>query len=334
MPLIQCPDCTKQHSDAAVACPFCGRPHTRPKRSKILPKNKKQYAVDLVIGFFLAIFVALVASSILSVFLSLPVAIVNKAVILFTLVAFVVDLIRFKPSKENANEEEINKFFYFTFGPYGRLLYGIGKPWQPWMKAGAVLLIACVPVLMFTIDKLDSQAFLRNSNTAVAELAGSFSGLEECHTLSKCPEEYEKIAKVVRSYAIPRGAEGFVMVISKDNGIYRAISTEGAQIFSSRGYAPQPIPAANKNDKQAVIIRNFEPLFNQDFSQVISAFQTGRNSVEIARINTYKRSDSRLFRSLHKVNIKEHSIMIYIASDQGFLFTPRQEFFLQHDINR
>jgi hypothetical protein len=27
MPLIPCPDCDKQHSDAAPACPNCGRPH-------------------------------------------------------------------------------------------------------------------------------------------------------------------------------------------------------------------------------------------------------------------------------------------------------------------
>src|SRR6476620_4881020 len=28
MPLITCPDCDKRHSDAAPACPECGRPNT------------------------------------------------------------------------------------------------------------------------------------------------------------------------------------------------------------------------------------------------------------------------------------------------------------------
>lgn len=300
----------------------------------MLPTTKRQYAVDLSIGFFIATCAALVAGGVTSTFLSLPAAMINQILVLLTAVAFVADLIRFKPGMAVDDKVEINKFFYFTFGPYHRLFNGVKKTWHPWIRAGLVVLIACVAGLTVAFEKLDSQAFLKNSNTVVSEIAESLSALDGCQTLGKCPQEYDKTAKIVRSYAIPRGADGFVMIISKDNGVYRAIVTEGAQVFSSRRYALPPLSSANGDDKQAVVIHDFEPLFNQDFGQVVSTFRTGGNSVEIARINTYERNDSRLYRSLHRVDVGGRPVIIYIASNQGFLFTPRQEFFLQQDVRR
>ncbi|MGL5660496.1 MAG: hypothetical protein ACRC2U_19470 [Aeromonas sp.] len=57
MPLIQCPDCNKEMSDAAPACPNCGRPNdvieiAKPTASKPLSSHRK-VSIPLIIGIII-----------------------------------------------------------------------------------------------------------------------------------------------------------------------------------------------------------------------------------------------------------------------------------------
>lgn len=52
MPLIECPDCHNQISDAAPACPKCGRPND--KKNELPPEDKRTISIKLMTGIVIA----------------------------------------------------------------------------------------------------------------------------------------------------------------------------------------------------------------------------------------------------------------------------------------
>ncbi|MGL6147511.1 MAG: hypothetical protein ACRC1V_03440 [Plesiomonas sp.] len=52
MPLIECPDCHNQISDAAPACPKCGRPND--KKPELPPEDKRTISIKLMTGIVIA----------------------------------------------------------------------------------------------------------------------------------------------------------------------------------------------------------------------------------------------------------------------------------------
>lgn len=331
MPLTNCLDCGKEHSDTALSCPQCGRPNkTLFRGSRRFPKTKLQYGIDLAIGFILSV-IGLIFLSSIGEILSLPFIFTFRITFLIAASAFTVDLIRFKPGQDNDKNESASKLIYFTLGPYIRFFSMTKKSWQPWIFSAIALLIVGIPVLLLVLERFESQAFLKNSDSVVAEVSDLASDLKDCQTLEKCPEKYFQFAKVIKSYSIPQISEGFVTIVSKDNGIYKTIRTPGfPRAFSRR-------PALNNQEvvKEQIPIDNFEPLFNRDFTQVVETFRPDSISrVEITGVKNYRSNTSRVFRSLHRIDINGHPLVIYIASDQGFLFNPREQHLIDNQINR
>ncbi len=64
MPLVTCPDCSKSHSDAAPACPGCGRPNARApqQRATVTVEQTAKRWKMLKIGAVVAVLATLGAS--------------------------------------------------------------------------------------------------------------------------------------------------------------------------------------------------------------------------------------------------------------------------------
>jgi len=244
---------------------------------------------------------------------------------MFTVIVYIIDLVRYSPRSESGSGKEINRFQYFTLGPYQRFFAVANSKnmFSPLAKLVIVLIFISIPLSLYIIERLESQAFLGNSEVVVTEMSDSFSDLKDCKKLDDCPKEFEDLANVIRSYAMPSGANGYVMIVSKDNGIYKVIASEGKDWLLRRS---SPSPVGLKEDTP-LSSSTFEPLFNRDFSQLTSTFKSdGNSSIEIASIDTYMRGRSyRLFRSLHPVSVSGKRMVVYITSGQDFLLTPLQK---------
>ena len=67
MPLITCPDCQAQVSDAAPSCPRCGRPRTVSERPQVIEATGKSWKLPMVIGALMTAagcFVAMIGGAI------------------------------------------------------------------------------------------------------------------------------------------------------------------------------------------------------------------------------------------------------------------------------
>ena len=293
---------------------------------KRLPSRRASYAFNLAVGFIVSVVFCLVVGSLLGSSVSLPPFLLGRIAIIFTVIVYIIDLIRFRPSREPGSGKEINSFQYFTLGPYQRFFAFANSKnmFSPLAKLVIVLFLISIPLSLYIIERLESQAFLGNSEVVVAEMSDTFSHLKGCKKLDDCPKEFEDLANVIRSYAIPSGVRGYAMIVSKDNGIYKAITSEGKNRLFRNPPTVKPIGSKEGTDFP-LLSSTFKPIFNRDFSQLISAFKSdGNSSIEIASIDTFGRS-SRLFRSLHPVSVNGKTMVVYITSGQDFLLSPLQK---------
>ncbi len=299
---------------------------------KRLPSRRASYALELALGFIVSVVFCLLVGSLLGSSVSLPPFLLGRIAIMFTVIVYIIDLVRYSPRSESGSGKEINRFQYFTLGPYQRFFAVANSKnmFSPLAKIVIVLIFISIPLSLYIIERLESQAFLGNSEVVVTEMSDSFSDLKDCKKLDDCPKEFEDLANVIRSYAIPSGAKGYAMIVSKDNGIYKAIASEGRdELFRIH---PRLKPIGSKEDPP-LSSSIFKPLFNRDFSQLISTFKSdGNSSIEIASIDTFGRSSRlkhlpRFFRSLHPVSVNGKRMVVYITSGQDFLLTPLQKRF-------
>ena len=297
---------------------------------KRLPSRRASYAFDLTLGFIISSLFCLIIGSFLGQILQLPYGLLTRFVFSFTAIVYVIDLIKFAPKSKPVSRKKINPFSYFTIGPYRRFfkLTGGSKLFSSlWAKSIIVLAVITIPLSLYIIEQLESKSFLYNSKLVLAEMPESFSGLNNCRELDECPNKFRDVADVIRSYALTPGAKGYVMIISKDNGKYNSIASKGKDsVFLAAKSRARGIGV----EEDPVSTATFEPLFNRDFSQLVSAFKSeAESTVAIASIRKYGRDSYRLFRSLHPVSINGKRMVVYIASSQDFLMTPMQKYFLQ-----
>ena len=283
-----------------------------------------------MLGFIISSLFALVIGSFLGQFLFLQYGLALRIAFAFTAVVYIVDLIKFIPSSKPETNDKINPFSFYTIGPYRRFfkLVATDKLFSgAWIKLIIFLGAISIPLSAYVIEQLEAKSFLNNSQIVVAEMSDSFSDLADCKKLEECPKDFRDIVDVIRSYALPPSAKGYVMVVSKDDGIYRTIASEGKdRLFLA---AKRAVRQAGTIE-DPVSVTTFEPLFNQDFSQLMSAFKSkDQGAVTTISISTYRRNTSRLFRSMHPIDINGRRMVIYITSSQDFLLSPMQKNFLQ-----
>ena len=322
MPLSSCPDCGKEFSSIAIACPNCGRPRMGSRRIKRLPRTRKGYLFNSLIGFCLSCLLWIVLIQVFAGVLGFNQEQVIRFALGLSSVVYIIDNINFQPPQTEAPDTHISSFAYFVTGPYTRVARSFKNGQWAYVIALFSLLVVLVLVgIMGLLDHMKARAFLKNSDFVVKQSEPALQVMKQCKALEDCPQDFENLAKIIHSYAIPETSYGFVRIISYDDAAYKAISSSSDARFTMRA-RPLP-PPGSKNE---IDIETFRPMVNKDFEQLVNTFQEPhQSSVELARIASSSWSGDRFMRSLHYVNNNGRPLVVYIASNEDYSLTPAQQ---------
>jgi len=322
MPLLPCPDCGKEFSSIAIACPNCGRPRMGSRSIKRLPRTRKGYLFNSLIGFFFLCLLWVISIQVFAGVLGFNPEQVIHFVLGLSLVVYIIDNINFQPPQIDAPDTHISNFSYFVTGTYTRVARSFKNGQRKYVIALFSLLVVLVLVgIMGLPDHLKAIAFLKNSDIVVKQSEPVLQVMKQCKALEDCPQDFEKLAKIIHSYAIPEPSYGFVRIISYDDATYKAISSSSDARFTMRA---QPLPPPGS--KKEIEIEIFRPMFNKDFEQLVNTFQEPhQSSIELARLASSSWSSDSFMRSLHYVKNNGHPLVVYIVSNVDYSWTPAQQ---------